>query len=112
MKKDKLTIYTEIINDFGNEKANHLSLAIVVLKVLRFLYSDLGLFICLIPFLIPTLLMFPITPQIILICTITHFVVWKFVLKGHLVKDNSEQVAEFDVMIQAFRDLKSEKLKK
>lgn len=112
MKKSKLEIYTQVKNEFANSTPKDANFVITLLNILKFFYSDLGMFICLIPFFIPTFLIFTVTTKLVLTCVITHFICWRFILKGHLCKDNSKQIEEFNVMIQAFKDIKSEKLQK
>ena len=109
MKKSKLEIYTQVRNEFANSTTKDANFVITLLNILKFFYSDLGMFICLIPFFIPVFFMFDVTSKLILTCVITHFICWKFILKGHLCKDNPSQIEEFNVMIQAFKDIKSEK---
>jgi hypothetical protein len=119
MKKDKLTLRTEIQKDFDNETIKNINIAINLSKFMRFLYSESTIFFAsFIPFFIMLMYVFSqfssvdsgVIVSTSLILIVTHFLLYKFFYTKVLFKDSKDVYDEFDYTIDVLNEIKSEKV--
>lgn len=119
MKKDKITLRTEIQNDFDNESVKNINTAIKISKVMRFLYSESTIFFAsMIPFLIMLVYVFfqyesvgsDVIVSTSLMLIVSHFLLYKFFYSKILFKDSKDVYDEFDYTIDVLNEIKSEKV--
>ena len=119
MKKDKITLRTEIQNDFDNESVKNINTAIKISKVMRFLYSESTIFFAsMIPFLIMLVYIFfqyesvgyDVIVSTSLMLIVSHFLLYKFFYSKILFKDSKDVYDEFDYTIDVLNEIKSEKV--
>lgn len=115
MKIDKLKLREEIENDFSEESIKNINLAIKIFKFMRFLYSELTIFIIsMLPMLaviiygfISTTVEVAISSGVVLI--LIHFILYNTLYKKVLFKNSKSLYDEFNYTIEVLKDIKSRK---
>lgn len=112
MKKDKLTLRSEIQTDFNNESVGNLNKAITIAKIVRFIYKESTIFfLSMIPFLAVSIFyLMKDMPSIGVVLMLVHYPFYKIFVK-RIFKDAKDTYDEFNYTIEVMNDIKEEKLK-